>query len=197
MFKQSRPIILASESPRRRQYLERYKLQFDIRTGDVDESVNNDKSPVTYAERLAREKGMVVADTLTDNEIVISADTIVVLDNQIIGKPKDRDNVLPMLKKLNGYSHQVITAYFIYDCLSRQEVSRTVTTRVVFNQVADELLQAYAKLEEPLDKAGAYSIQGAGTFLVKSIKGSYNNVVGLPIELLLQDLIDNKWLSYQ
>jgi len=196
MFKQSRQIILASGSPRRRQYLERYKLQFDIRKGDVDESINNDKNPDKYAERMAREKGMVVAETLTNNEIVISADTIVVLDNQIIGKPKDKDDVLPMLKKLNGNSHQVITAYFIYDCLSGQEISRTVITRVEFNQVADEQLQAYADLEEPLDKAGAYSIQGIGTFLVKSIEGSYNNVVGLPIEVLLQDLIDNKWLHY-
>jgi len=89
----------------------------------------------------------------------------------------------------------VITAYFIFDSKNRQEILRDVTTKVVFNQVSNDLLAVYAASKEPLDKAGAYSIQGIGTFLVDSIEGSYNNVVGLPIESVLQDLLDNEFIS--
>ncbi|NQU63287.1 MAG: septum formation protein Maf [SAR324 cluster bacterium] len=195
MFKQNRKFILASGSPRRKQYFERYNLQFGILTSSIDESVQGGEDPVVYARRLAREKGLSVAGNLKNNEIVIAADTIVVIDNRILGKPKSQKDVLPMLLHLNGNSHLVITAYFIFDCQSQLEIVRDVTSKVIFNKVSKNLLVAYAALEEPLDKAGAYSIQGIGTFLVQSIEGSYNNIVGLPIESLIQDLLDHKFLS--
>ncbi|MBU2647236.1 septum formation protein Maf [bacterium] len=192
---QNRKFVLASGSPRRKEYLERYHLDFHILTGDIDETVLKGEKPVVYARRLAREKGLTVAERLFDNEIVIAADTIVVLNDLIIGKPATKADVLPMLQRLNGKCHQVITAYFIFDCQYRKEILRDVTSKVVFNKLATEQLAAYAELEEPLDKAGAYSIQGIGTFLVESIEGSYNNVVGLPIEVLIQDLLDNRMLK--
>ena len=194
-FKQNRKFILASGSPRRRQYLERYNLKFNILTSSIDETAQKGEEPVLFARRLASEKGRAVADKLEDNEIVIAADTIVVIDNKILGKPETENAVLPMLQKLNGNSHLVITAYFIFDSKNRQEILRDVTTKVVFNQVSNDLLAVYAASKEPLDKAGAYSIQGIGTFLVDSIEGSYINVVGLPIESVLQDLLDNEFIS--
>ena len=195
MFKQNRKFILASGSPRRRKYLERYNIKFSTLTSSIDESVRKGEEPLAYARRLAKEKGLVVAEKMRDSEIVIAADTIVVIGKQILGKPEKNQSVLPMLHKLNGKSHLVITAYFIYDCNNRTEILQDVTTKVVFKKVSNELLTAYAASEEPLDKAGAYSIQGIGTFLVDSIEGSYNNVVGLPIESLLLDLLDNQFLS--
>ncbi len=164
-------------------------------TSSIDETVREGEEPVTYARRLAKEKGLAVAEKLKDDEIVIAADTIVLIGNQILGKPENSHTVLTMLHKLNGKSHLVITAYFIYDCNNGQEILQDVTTKVMFKNVSNNLLTAYAESEEPLDKAGAYSIQGIGTFLVDSIEGSYNNVVGLPIESLLQNLLDNKFLS--
>ncbi len=195
MFKQHRKIILASGSPRRKSYLERYRLQFTVQSAEVNESIHHDEKPVEFARRMAKEKGEKVAAQKSGDELVISADTIVVLDNQILGKPRSRRDVLPMLMKLNGKEHQVITSFFIYDCQIQHEIQQEVTTKVVFNSSLPEQLSAYAALDEPLDKAGAYSIQGIGTFLVRSIEGSYNNVVGLPIETLLQILIENNWLS--
>lgn len=195
MYKQNRPITLASGSPRRKSYLERYQLSFQVKTADVDETVRNGESPIGFAKRLAKEKGAKVSEGLTGDEIIISADTIVVLDNEILGKPETKMGVLPMLQRLNGKEHQVITSFFVYDRQTGYEVQREVITRVIFNQIPEKQLAAYAALEEPLDKAGAYSIQGIGTFLVKAIEGSYNNVVGLPIEELLQIMLDNNWLS--
>jgi septum formation protein len=195
VFKQNRKLILASGSPRRKQYLERYNLKFSILTKNIDETPHKNEEPIAYTRRLAKEKGLVVAESLQDNEIVIAADTIVVIDDRILGKPENADSVLPMLNKLNGKSHLVITAYFVYDCKTRLEILQDVTTKVVFKNVSNDLLRVYAASKEPLDKAGAYSIQGIGTFLVESIEGSYNNVVGLPIESLLKDLLDNQFIT--
>ena len=195
MYTQNRNIVLASGSPRRKNYLERYNLEFCIRTADVDETAHPGENPLEYARRMAREKGEKVAANRSGDELVIAADTIVVLDSQILGKPECREDVLPMLQRLNGREHLVITSFFIFDGKSQQAIQSEVTTKVRFKQVTEDQLQAYASLDEPLDKAGAYSIQGVGTFLVGAIEGSYNNVVGLPIEALIAILIENDWLS--
>ncbi len=189
-FDQHKTIVLASGSPRRKDYLEKYNLQFQIVTGDVDEAVIPGEQPSAFASRMAKEKAAAVVQKCGENAVIIAADTIVVFEDKILGKPNSMNGVLPMLKQLNGKVHQVITAYQVIDKAEKQEVNRSVTTEVCFNKLSDQLLKSYAQSEEPLDKAGAYSIQGLGTVLVHSIKGSYNNVVGLPIEVLLQDLID-------
>ncbi len=194
-FKQTKKIILASGSPRRKAYLERYQFDFEIRKAGIDESSKPGEEPLEFASRMAEEKAGSVSCQELNGSVIIAADTIVVYEGEILGKPNDRNGVLPMLKKLNGKTHEVITAYVILDPADSTKIRHYVRTEVTFKTLPDELLQAYAASEEPLDKAGAYSIQGNGTFLVESIKGSYNNVVGLPIEVVLQDLIKLKAIS--
>lgn len=186
---QYKHIVLASGSPRRKDYLDKYNLKFDIIIGDIDESVLPGEMPEDFARRMALEKANAVIPKCTSDSVVIAADTIVVFQDEILGKPASPDGVLPMLDKLNGNTHEVITSYQVVDKGTNEEVNRSVSTKVTFNQLSEQVLLAYSQSQEPLDKAGAYSIQGLGTILVESIKGSYNNVVGLPIEVLLQDLI--------
>lgn len=164
-------------------------------TSDVDESVRQAEHPEDYARRMANEKAAAVVSKSPSDAVIIAADTLVLFNNTIMGKPDHRQEILPMLKMLNGKTHQVISAYQIRDMEDHRVLERTVKTDVSFYHVSEEILKAYAASEEPLDKAGAYSIQGLGTVLVKSIDGSYNNVVGLPIELLLQDLIAMEVIS--
>ncbi len=186
---QYKHIVLASGSPRRKDYLEKYNLNFEIIIGNIDESVIPGEEPESFARRMALEKANAVIPECTADAVVIAADTIVVFQGEILGKPASQGDVLPMLKKLNGNTHEVITSYQVVDKSTNEEINRSVSTEVRFNQLSDELLSAYSQSREPLDKAGAYSIQGLGTILVESIKGSYNNVVGLPIEVLLRDLV--------
>lgn len=188
-FNQHKRIILASGSPRRKEYLERYRLSFEIITGAVNEAVIQGESPEEYSQRMAQAKAQAVFETCDQNIVLIAADTIVVLNGEILGKPASKTDVLPMLQRLNGKEHQVITSYQVIDNRENKRIQRSVVTGVQFNMLPLELLKAYAASDEPLDKAGAYSIQGLGTLLVRSISGSYNNVVGLPIELLLPDLM--------
>jgi septum formation protein len=189
-FNQHKKIVLASGSPRRRAYLEKYQLKFQIITGEVDETVIDGESPEDYSQRMAQEKAQAVFESCDQNTVIIAADTIVVLEGKILGKPVTRQEVLPMLQCLNGNLHQVITSYQLIDCQENKRINRSVSTGVRFNILPEWLLKAYAESDEPLDKAGAYSIQGLGTILVHSISGSYNNVVGLPIEILMQDLLN-------
>ncbi|MDT8447395.1 MAG: nucleoside triphosphate pyrophosphatase [bacterium] len=187
MFQQEKPILLASGSPRRREYLERYGLEFEVRTAQIDETPLPGEDPITYVRRMVVGKAEPFAQKASNGSLVITADTLVLLHGEIIGKPEGAGAVLPMLKKLNGQAHQVITGYGFW--LGERRLVREVASRVYFRKSSDALLAAYAREKEPLDKAGAYSIQGLGTCLVESIEGSYNNVVGLPIEELLADLI--------
>ena len=191
---QHQPLLLASGSPRRKDYFSRYRLQFSVLPSEVDETPRPREDPLPYARRLALEKAIAVAPQ-AGAALVLAADTIVVLDGQIIGKPADRSEVLPMLERLNGRTHEVITAY----CLRGPGVEqvREESTLVTFFNHERRLLKAYADTDEPLDKAGSYSIQGFGSFLVKSIEGSYNNVVGLPMERVLMDLLQFGVLSLE
>lgn len=187
MFQQERPILLASGSPRRKDYLARYGLDFSIQTASIDETPLAGEDPLAYVRRMVAAKAEPFGEQAAKGQLVITADTLVLLHGEILGKPEGPEGVLPMLKRLNGEAHQVITGYGL--ALGERRLVREVASRVIFRKSPPELLAAYAKSEEPLDKAGAYSIQGLGTCLVESIEGSYNNVVGLPIEELLADLI--------
>ncbi len=189
-IKQNRKIILASGSPRRKEYLERYKLEFEIITGNIDEIINPGETPLAFSQRMAEEKAREVEPVCDRECVVIAADTIVVFQNRILGKPGSNEKALPMLQQLNGNQHEVITSYFVLDCHDGKQVQKSVNTNVEFNRLPDEIIRNYADSTEPLDKAGAYSIQGIGTILVKSIDGSYNNVVGLPVEELFKDLME-------
>jgi len=188
-FNQIKKVILASGSPRRKEYLERYQLDYKIIKPNIDETPIKGEVPEVYARRMAEEKVASINCDLDNNEIALSADTIVVYQEKILGKPSSKDDAYQMLTLLNGQTHSVITAYAL---LAKQQNSLTVNavcTKVTFNDLPEKLLRVYVDSEEPLDKAGSYSIQGDGTFLVKTINGSYNNVVGLPIEQILQDFL--------
>jgi len=195
MFIQKKKIILASNSPRRKDYLSRYKLDFKVKTGHLIEEPWQNESPSDFAERMALEKNQAVHKIAKNDEIIISADTIVVFENKIIGKPLNFENKMEMLSKLNGQTHEVITAYVVFDVDNNEYLKNKSISKVSFNKVSNKFLNSYALSDESNDKAGSYSIQGVGTFLVKSIEGSYNNVVGLPIEILLNDLINHNFIE--
>lgn len=194
MYKQTRSIVLASSSPRRKAFLDRYHLEFKVITSSLEEKIKEGELPVEYASRTAREKADSVVSKCSREEIIISADTIVVFRNKILGKPQSSSDSFAMLKHLNGNTHDVITSYVVYDCYSEEKLQRCISTQVNFLRHPDNLLKSYAESTEPRDKAGGYSIQGIGTFLIASISGSYNNVVGLPIEILLNDLVEKQYL---
>lgn len=143
------------------------------------------------ARRLARylscEKAKAVADRYT-NAIIIAADTIICFDNTVLGKPHNEKEAKRMLSILNGRTHDVITGFTIIDTEEGQIVSRSVVTKVYFNRMTEKEINVYVSTGEPLDKAGAYAIQGLGAAIVKKIEGDYNNVVGLPVDTLMKAL---------
>ncbi|MDM8525090.1 Maf family protein [Desulfococcaceae bacterium HSG8] len=183
-------LILASESPRRRYLLEQAGLSFSVIPSSFDEDSVPLSSPETYVKVLAEAKAGEVAKKYP-RKWVIGADTIVLINDTILGKPGSRSDARAMLKRLSGQTHRVLTGYFICCKAKGRSFSEVVTTDVLFKDLTDEEIEWYIRTKEPFDKAGAYAIQGLGTFLVKSINGSYTNVVGLPvcevIELLLRE----------
>lgn len=174
-------LYLASASPRRRELLTQIGVPFRLLACSVDESVWPAESPERYVERLARAKaqaGMVLLDADAD-ACVLGADTSVVLDGRILGKPADRDDALQMLQSLSGREHQVMTAVAV---AGRQGCAASlVVSRVAFRDITPEQIQAYWDTGEPQDKAGGYAIQGLAAIFVRQLQGSYSAVVGLPL----------------
>jgi septum formation protein len=182
-------IILASNSPRRRELLRQIGLSFSIDPTDVDEKVQAGESPENYAVRVAVDKARAAAERVRSG-IIIAADTIVVLDHSILGKPVDRRDAERMLSLLSGRMHIVITGLAIIDAADGKMATGTSLTRIWFRDLSLDEIGSYVKSGEPLDKAGAYGIQGKGALLVKRIEGCYFNVVGLPLSLLGELLRD-------
>ncbi|MBO5551186.1 MAG: septum formation protein Maf [Lachnospiraceae bacterium] len=183
-------IILASSSPRRKEIMELAGLSFEIDTSDADESMEATSGPSEYVEELSLRKASAVAGRHPD-DIVIGADTIVSYNGIILGKPKDSDDAFRMLKMLSGKTHSVYTGVTIaypVRISGRKPETFHVRTDVVMYDNPDALLKAYAGCGEPLDKAGAYAIQGRGCILVERIDGDYYNVMGLPIAELCRRL---------
>jgi len=188
-FRTLMPIVLASGSPRRRDFLCSLGLYFDVICSDVEEPAPDaGQKPLDYALSIAMLKGEAVARQKPDKAI-ISADTIVVKDEKILGKPVSRQDAVSMLKFLRAQTHEVISACWLF-LPEKQPLSFAVSSNVTFADVSDDALNAYVATGEPMDKAGAYAIQGTGAFLVKSIQGSYTNVVGLPVAELVAMLIE-------
>jgi len=181
-------LILASKSPRRRYLLQQAGLKFSVIPSDFDESTVKPSTPQSYVRRLAEAKAMDISHKHPDSWI-IGADTIVFLDNTILGKPASRTEARTMLQSLSAKTHQVLTGYCICCNSLDRFFSETVTTDVCFKTLAQREIDWYINSGEPFDKAGAYAIQGIGTFLVKRINGSYTNVVGLPVCEVLEFLI--------
>ncbi len=174
-------IVLASSSPRRKDILESLGIDFKVVKPDVkEEKVLKALPPIDAVKKLALLKAQEVANTYVDC-IVIAADTVVVCDNDLLGKPSSYEEAFLMLKKLGGRWHTVITGVSLVIKCEDISLVDTETTQVFIRHLTDEDIKAYLKTKEYIDKAGAYAIQGKGALLVKEIKGDYYNVVGLPV----------------
>ena len=183
-------IILASKSPRRREILENTKVRFSIKESQIDETIKLNESPKDTVKRLAYEKAFDVAKRNTDR-LVIGADTIVALDNEVLGKPKDKEEAYQMIKKLSNKTHKVITGISLINISHGMVVNDYVVSLVTFKDLSEDSIKDYINTNESLDKAGAYGIQGYGALLVDNIQGDYFNIVGLPISKLSDLLKDH------
>lgn len=178
-------IILASASPRRKEILETAGFDFEVEPVHVEEKVTPGLSPEQTAMDLARQKTLALAKS-KPQATIIGADTIVVLEGEILGKPHDRADARRMLRALSGKVHSVITGV----CLIKNSMEKCFfeETKVEFYKLSSQEIEAYVDTDEPMDKAGAYGIQGRGCLLVKRIDGDYFNVVGLPVAALAREL---------
>ena len=172
-------LILASQSPRRRELLARMGLDFTVISPRIDEDAFTDPDPAALVRTLSREKALAVARDQDPETLVIAADTVVVLDGQALGKPGDEADAIAMLSGLSGRSHEVYTGVTV--CQGDRTVSEAECTQVTFRALTQEEIRHYVATGEPMDKAGAYGIQGFGSLLVEGIRGDYFNVVGLPV----------------
>lgn len=173
-------IILASNSPRRSYLLKQAGIEFDVIPSNFDESRIALHDPYQYVRTLSRSKAEDIAEQYPDRWI-IGADTIVLINGKILGKPKDKSAARVMLEQLSGQTHQVFTGFTICCIDLQKRFTDVVSTDVTFKKLTSDEIKWYIHTNEPFDKAGAYAIQGLGTFLVERINGSYTNVVGLPV----------------
>jgi septum formation protein len=177
----SQPLILASASPRRRELLSLAGIPFRAVVSNVSERQHANEKAVTFTIRTARLKAAAVASRQPPGRWVLGADTSVVVDREVLGKPKNAADATRMLQLLSGRSHCVLTAVSLLQAGQDQHFSLVCKTNVEFRELNPQIIAGYVATGEPLDKAGAYGIQGRGSFLVASISGSYTNVVGLPL----------------
>ena len=196
----TKKIILASKSPRRQELLKKIGINIEIHPSNIDEKRISIKNPVEYVKELARLKAENIG-SLYPGSWIIGADTIVVIHDQIIGKPRSKADSISILKKLNNHEHFVYTAF----CICKQDsnsytiksVIKSVKTKVYFKNLTDSEIEWYANTKEPFDKAGGYGIQGIGSFIVKKISGSYTNVVGLPVCEVVEALINLNLIEFK
>ena len=181
-------IILASNSPRRKELLRGLDIAFDVRVQpDIAEDYPADTAPADVAAYISREKANAYKDTIAENELIITADTVVIVGNEILGKPHDDAEAKQMLRKISGRKHQVVTGV----CLTTTEKQRcfSVSTDVTFKNLKEEEIDYYIETYSPLDKAGAYGIQEwIGYIGVTALEGSYFNVMGLPVQRIWEEL---------
>jgi septum formation protein len=180
-------IILASASPRRTELMALAGIEFSVVPADICEDVLPGEAPPDHVMRLSREKADAVAAT-NAGRFFIGADTIVALDGAILGKPADAADAMRMLSGLSGRDHEVITGFTVFDKVSGVHISRSVCTEVTFKALEEKEIAAYIATGCPMDKAGAYAIQGGAVHFVRSISGSYTNVIGLPMTELYEVL---------
>lgn len=188
-------IILASASPRRQEILKNIGLQFEILVSDADESkIDKNAVPVSiYVQELAMLKALAVAEKLKNkNALIIAADTVVYLDGKILGKPKDESDAKNMLKALSGRCHSVFTGVCVMDAKTLKSVCANEETKVYFKELSEERIDDYVRTKEPMDKAGAYAVQGLGGMLVEKTEGDFLNVIGLPAKKLF-DILEKEF----
>ncbi len=203
MLLETRPVlILASASPRRQELLREAGIPFQVHAADINEDRNPGEQPLEYARRLSREKALAVA-AIYPQRYVLGADTIVVVggdvpgEAEILGKPKDPADAVRMLRMLSGRGHEVTTAVSLIMPGARTDtrafVTKTSTTQVVFRKITEDEIQQYVAGGEPMDKAGAYAIQGGASLWTDRIEGEYSNVVGLPLSVVTEMLLANNF----
>jgi septum formation protein len=195
-------LVLASASPRRQELLRSAGISFTVQPANVDETVRAGESPRSYAERLAQEKALAVWK-IRSQDLVLGADTIVVTNEMILGKPRDAEDAARMLRLLSGRVHQVITGVCLVgpgvrpavqvetkatEIAEPDAVTASETTLVSMSEISEEEMQAYIATREPMDKAGAYAIQGMASRWIPRIEGDYSNVVGLPLAMVCRML---------
>lgn len=173
-------LVLASGSPRRRELLAGLGLTFEVRPVDVDETPRDGEPAEPYVLRLAETKARAASAGSPSGEVILAADTIVVVDGELLGKPRDRDHARGMLARLSGRTHQVLTGVAVGNAGGGLSTVVEIT-RVVFHRLSTAEIDWYVASDEPLDKAGSYAVQGLGALFVERIDGNYSNVVGLPL----------------
>ena len=197
---QNRPLCLASSSPRRKMFLEKYDLQFDCHSPNINETPKSNEIPKKFVKRMANEKAQNIKQKfykLSEDIVVLAGDTIVFFEGQILGKPETQRHAESMLSLLSGKRHKVFSGFSILDSQSKKAISKVVCTEVKFLKLNKKKIEWYINSGEPFGKAGSYSIQGLGSILVESISGSYNNVVGFPIEYIFPHLTNIGCISFE
>jgi nucleoside triphosphate pyrophosphatase len=184
----SMPLILASSSPRRQELLRNAGFEFEVRSSSIREEPRPGETPEAFVRRMAAEKALEVAARSPAATLVLGADTVVVMDREILGKPRNPEEAARMLRQLSGRSHQVLTGVCLVKAPDSIEARGESDTRVWFRPLEDAEIRDYVASGEPLDKAGAYGIQGRASRFVTRIEGCYFNVVGLPVALVDQML---------
>jgi len=180
-------VVLASQSPRRKQLLEQARIPFSVQVADTDESFPDALPLADIPVHIARQKAAVIAAITSPEKIIIAADTVVVLDNTIIGKPRDREDAIRILTALSGREHKVITGVIIRN--AAKEVAFSKETGVFFNPLTQEQITYYVDNYKPYDKAGAYAIQEwIGAVAIDKIEGCFYNVMGLPVSRVVEEL---------
>lgn len=182
-------IILASASPRRKELLEKLQIPFAVEVSNYKEDNHLKLNPLELAKTLSLGKAEAVAEKHKgENALIIGADTFVVLNNKVLGKPHTFKRAKAMIKKMSGKTHSVITGFTLIDLKSGKKISKAVESKVYFRKLTEEEIDTYVRTGKPLDKAGAYAIQEAGCVLIERIKGDYTNIVGLPLPSLIKEL---------
>lgn len=176
-------LVLASQSPRRKELLSILGIPFDVIPSSIDETPMPGEDPKSFVVRVARDKGMEVASRM-EQSLVLSADTIVTIDGEILNKPEDERDAVRMLRKLSGRVHEVYTAVCLINQVKRETLEGLDRTQVWFDVMTDEQIHDYIKRENVMDKAGAYAIQGYAGVYIPRIDGNYFNVMGLPLPLV-------------
>ncbi len=184
-----RPLLLASASPRRRELLSRIGIEATVTIADVDElSHVPGGGPADVCLVNARLKAQAIAERAPAGSLVLAADTIVVIDGEVLGKPATQEEAAGMLRRLSGRTHEVMTGVVVLEAASESRLEQVVTTAVTFKMLSEQEVAGYVATGEPFDKAGGYGIQGVGAMLVRRVEGSYTNVVGLPLTEVLEAL---------
>ncbi len=188
--------ILASASPRRRELLQSVGLKFKIIPAHVNENYLTGENPRQHVKRLSSDKAMVIARKYPE-AWVLGADTIVVIDGLILGKPKKEAQARKMLQKLSGREHKVFTGFTIAHVAAKIYKTRVIQSAVQFKTISPKEMDWYVSCDEPYDKAGGYAVQGKGTYFIQSIRGSYTNVIGLPLCEVLEELKKLKAINFR